>query len=236
MLSNHKKSKNPGDNKEMIVARERFLGQGYYDFLVKYINELISRLNIQKNDQSLMLDLGCGSGYYTRNVGVDKNKLEKIGIDISRNAISIAAKSDKNSSYLVGSVYRVPLMENTVDLLLNVFSPMYIEEAKRVLKKDGFIIKVIPGPDHMRQVAEMVYDVYRPHHIDFIKEIKEHKELGLIEQNTISRKISLDPNQLRNLISMTPYLYKFKKEQLDSLKSSEVSLSFTVIVVRRKNV
>ena len=37
LLANQKKKNNPGDNKIMLNARNEFLSQGYYDFLIKNI-------------------------------------------------------------------------------------------------------------------------------------------------------------------------------------------------------
>ncbi|MCF1440064.1 MAG: 23S rRNA (guanine(745)-N(1))-methyltransferase, partial [Shewanella sp.] len=58
----NKKSKDPGDNKEMMLARRSFLDAGYYEFLSQRVGELALEY---VPDCHRVLDLGCGEGYYT---------------------------------------------------------------------------------------------------------------------------------------------------------------------------
>ena len=62
---NHKKSKDPGDNKLMIAARRDFLELGYYDPLIESIKDLITdKLSFARKD-IVTFDAGCGEGYYS---------------------------------------------------------------------------------------------------------------------------------------------------------------------------
>ena len=59
-----KKSKNPGDSKDMIAARHDFLAAGYYLPLAKHIVGTIDEQVCSV--PYTVLDLGCGEGYYDR--------------------------------------------------------------------------------------------------------------------------------------------------------------------------
>ena len=83
---NMKASCNTGDEKEMIKARNLFLNEDYYLFLKNKLNEIILKLN-----PSNLLDLACGEGYYTKDLKVE----DKIGIDLSKEALKIASRIDK---------------------------------------------------------------------------------------------------------------------------------------------
>ena len=49
LISNQKRSKNPGDSKEMVLSRVEFLSKGYYKILSDKINEMIVEC-LEKNN------------------------------------------------------------------------------------------------------------------------------------------------------------------------------------------
>lgn len=234
LLANKKRNLNPGDNKSMINARESFLSQGYYDFLVQSIESLIqTNSSITKSDLSCFLDLGCGSGYYSRSILSSEN-YKKFGIDISKNAIAKAAKLDKKSTYIISSVFDLPLNDSSIDVVLNVFSPIDMSEVMRVLKPEGLLIKVIPGNNHMKEVAVKVYESFIPHQSTIVKELEDLEYLKVVETENVEKTIQLAGDDLRNCISMTPYVYKFDNEQLVKLEELSITLSFLVIIAQKK--
>ena len=234
LLANQKKRLNPGDNKEMMLARETFLTTKHYDFLIEHIDSFI-KVCIFKSDKSFeelnLLDLGCGSGYYTRNI-LSKTRINKIGIDISKPGIRKASKNDKQSSYFISSIFDLPIEEQSINIILNIFSPVSISEVIRVLKPEGYFIKVIPGENHMVEIAKQVYDEFIPHQSSIEEEISSEEKLQLIKVEKLEKKIYLKGEDLQNQIAMTPYYYKFESEVLNQLKELEVTISFKVIVTR----
>lgn len=232
ILANQKKSNNPGDNKIMLTAREAFLSTGNYDFLIENIESTINSFDLFFNFNDgifQLLDLGCGTGYYTRNIFKQKN-LKKIGVDVSKLGIAKASTKDKASTYLVGSVFNLPIEDNSINLLLNIFAPIHLEELKRVLKSGGYFIKVIPSGDHMKEVAELVYENFLPHQSSIKEDLESCSMFKIIKVENLKRTIFLSGKDLHDFISMTPYLYKFKKEQLDLLKELLVTISFKIII------
>lgn len=232
LLPNQKKKNNPGDNKVMLNARDEFLATGHYDFLIRKIEATINSLELfsfSNNKITHLLDLGCGTGYYTRNI-FKQQKIKKIGIDISKIGIAKAAKLDKVSTYIVGSAFNLPIATNSIDLLLNIFSPIYLEELIRVLKSGGYFIKVIPTGNHMKEVAELVYEEFIPHTSRIKLELESDSIFQIVKEESINKIVLLSGKTLIDFITMTPYLYKFKKEQLETLKELSVTLSFKIII------
>ena len=133
--ANQKNSKAPGDDKGMVSARRAFLDKGFYEPLRRTLCDLAAELT---GDVPTVLDAGCGEGYYTAGVRqalMDAGKAPQIaGIDISKFSVQKAAKRYEGIEFAVGSVYHLPMEEECADLLLNVFSPLAIEEFRRVLK------------------------------------------------------------------------------------------------------
>jgi 23S rRNA (guanine745-N1)-methyltransferase len=236
LLPNKKKSNDPGDTKQMIRSREDFLSTGTFDFLIDRLKTEIVTLykeSITEDKQGLALDLGCGSGYYNRHL-FESPLFQRIGIDISKNAASIAARIDKESLYLVGSVFSVPVLDQTVDMLLNIFSPLELKEAHRLLKEGGHLIKVVPGKKHMVEISEMIYEKVIEHSSDFEKKVNSFEGLSIHSQFQLEQKVTICSENLLSWISMTPFFYKFEKAELSKLKGQDVTLSFGVYIVRKE--
>lgn len=132
---NRKHSRAPGDDKAMAAARHAFLEKGYYAPLCEELCQLAVELT---GDAPAVLDNGCGEGYYT--AGIYRALCEAgktpvmAGIDISKPILRLAAKREKNVQFAVASSYRLPAADGSVDLLINCFSPLAIEEFRRVLR------------------------------------------------------------------------------------------------------
>lgn len=121
---NRKHSKSPGDDKGMVAARRAFLEKGWYAPLREALCELAQEA---AGDAPVVLDAGCGEGYYTagiRDALLAAGKTPIVaGIDISKFSLQKAAKKYPGIEFAVASAYRLPVAAESVDLLLNVFSP-----------------------------------------------------------------------------------------------------------------
>jgi len=122
----HKRSKQPGDSKAMVLARSHFLNTGIYQAIANKLTEMVSTLIINDNDYCL-LDAGCGEGYYFDFIlkklrdNKAENKLSFIGLDISKDAIMQATKRNKQISWVVGTNRKPPIKDESVDIILCLF-------------------------------------------------------------------------------------------------------------------
>jgi 23S rRNA (guanine745-N1)-methyltransferase len=162
---NQKKSKSPGDNEMMISARRNFLELGFYDPLIERIKTIIQEDFTFNDNHFIALDAGCGEGYYSEKVmnNIPGLTSQIIGTDISKYAVKNAAKKYKDNFYFVSSVFNLPVATEGVDLILSIFSPFKPEEFKRFLTTDGYFIIVSPGENHLKELAELIYDSFRAH-------------------------------------------------------------------------
>ena len=132
---NQKHSADPGDDKAMSAARRDFLSKEYYTPL---LNTICSHILPLVDENAVILDAGCGEGYYTAGIrtaltGAGKTP-SMAGIDISKSILRLAAKREKQVEFAVASCYHLPFADETADLLLDCFSPLAIDEFRRVLK------------------------------------------------------------------------------------------------------
>lgn len=100
-----------------------------------------------------VLDAACGEGYGSNMIsGVAKSV---IGIDISKEAIDNATKryGKENLKYINASVEKLPLEDNSIDVVISFetiehvnkeVQNQFVEEIKRVLRKNGILIMSSP--------------------------------------------------------------------------------------------
>ncbi len=136
----HKKSKAPGDSKEMVDARQCFLDSGVYlpiaQMLLRTVDSLLP------NGDVTLLDAGCGEGYYLNYLAAHLNNesASLIGVDISKPAIVAAARRNKAITWIVGSNKQLPVVPASLDVIICMFGyPMY-EAFAKVLKPGGKVL------------------------------------------------------------------------------------------------
>ncbi|MBQ8372410.1 MAG: methyltransferase domain-containing protein [Clostridia bacterium] len=223
-----------GDNREMVEARSAFLDRGFYAPLAAKVAEVACA---HLSAGGLVLDAGCGEGYYTdaveRAIAKRDGGSRVVGFDISRDAVKRAAKRNGSISLAVASSYDMPLGTGEIDLLLNVFSPMAIEETKRVLKVGGVFIFVYPDVEHLFELKAAVYDT--PY-----KNVPKEPALDgfrLLSDEGLEFLMNLDGQEdVLSLFMMTPYAYRTgaaERERLYALESLECRAQFRIAVYER---
>ena len=224
-----------GDNKEMVLARRAFLDSGAYLPLAEKLCESVLR---HTRDGAVILDGGCGEGYYTdlleRRLAALGKDVSVFGFDISRDAVRLAAKKNRALSLAVASSYDMPVADGSVDILLNVFAPQALSETLRVLGAGGKFIMAIPDENHLFGLKSILYE--KPY-----KNTVEKSELAgfsLLSEEKISYTLTLDtPGKISSLFMMTPYAYRTPpkaRERLLSLERLETEIEFIVFTYERE--
>jgi len=236
LLAQHKNSKAPGDNKDMVLARRAFLSQGHYLPLAIKIAELLrEQLGPMSSESVALFDAGCGEGYYLqaicKELAAQHIKPIVSGIDISKPAVQKAAKLNKHGEFAVASCFNIPLAENSQNAVIQIFAPSSPSEIKRILKHEGVWIAVNPAADHLRQLKSIVYDSPQSHELD----TQAEEGFSLLAQERLSFTIHLENSEERNnLLLMTPFYWtisKAKKEQLLS-QLMEVKVDFDIKIMQ----
>jgi len=215
----HKKSKEPGDSKAMMRARRDFLEAGFYLPLAKMITQIIEAHHSTNTKQHL-LDMGCGEGYYSRQImALHKNAedLDLHGIDIAKNAIIAAAKKQKEAHFIVASNNNMPYSDAYFDLILRVYAPSNAKEITRLLKAQGFLLIVTPGPRHLWQLREFIYHDVKAHNTE--TELPEG--FKVISTQQLSYTIAPDQEHRLALLQMTPFAWKATTDILERIKAAK---------------
>jgi len=229
LISNQKNSKNPGDSKEMVLARIDFLSRGFYKKISEEISRVIGKYLNEKGTESNIniLDVGCGEGYYLSNLKEslkDNNTdISYYGIDVSKEAVKYAARNDKECIFSVGTNYHLPIKNESCDIVFSVFSPIDIDEVDRVLKHDGIFLRVLPRVNHLIELRDIIYDDVKIK--DKVYKVDENKGKYIDEVN-ITYKMDLNSEEIDSLLKMTPHYWKSNKENKEKLlKYNELSIT-----------
>lgn len=223
-----------GDNKLMLRARREFLEKGYYKPLCDVVCKVVGKYCGEK---SIILDAGCGEGYYTTAVKANFDKsniaVEMYGIDISKDAVDMAAKRKSCVNFAAASVFHIPVMTNSCDLLLTMFAPYCGEEYGRVLKNGGIMVMAIPSENHLWELKSKIYDT------PYKNEVKDYQLDGFefVGAEKISYTMNIPENSdILSLFSMTPYYYKtgkIEKERLNQLENLETQADFELLIYKK---
>ncbi|MDT8894732.1 methyltransferase domain-containing protein [Halomonas sp. I1] len=238
----NKRSRDPGDSKAMVAARRRFLEAGHY----RPIAEAVSRAVLEGapvGGTLHCLDAGCGEGFYLRELAEaaaereaatstkkargEAPVLSLLGVDISKWAVLAAAKRQKAATWVVGTNAHLPVQAESLDRVLCLFGfPVYAEFA-RVLKPGGELLMVEAGPDHLRELREIIYPSLKPP-----REGDAAAPEGFMQQSceTLRYAIELEGAEpIADLLAMTPHLHRAGAEGREKA-AALTSLSLTVDV------
>lgn len=206
--ANQQHSKAPGDDKTMASARTRFLEGGWYEPLRSKLCQLAGEALPEGGS---LLDAGCGEGWYTAALSeiVKAKGGRTAGVDLSKPAVKKAARRCPDGEIAVCSVYHLPLAADSVDVLVDCFSPLAREEFYRVLKPGGMFLYVVPGPRHLWELKEILYDT--PYENE--EKVEEYEGFSPPLVTAVETSFTLtDPEDIQALYHMTPYTWKTPKE------------------------
>ena len=223
-----------GDNKDMVLARRKFLSGGFYEPLARRIADLV----LQNTPiGGALLDAGAGEGYYTdiieRAFMMRERKSDVSAFDISKDAVREICRKNPRISAVVAGSYHMPIADSEFDTVVNTFSPLALDETLRVLKAGGIFIMAIPGEMHLYELKALIYDTPYKNTVD--DTALDGFELVLDVPLTYDIYLGNAEN-VNNLFMMTPYAYRTNsagRERVLSAESLKCTADFRIFVYRK---
>ena len=216
-------------DKENFQNRQEILEAGFYQAILEGISDLLAT----KPSAKTVLDIGCGEGFYSRKLQESHSDKTFYAFDISKDSVQIAAKSEPNwaVNWFVGDLARLPIKDASMDILLDIFSPANYGEFRRVLSKDGILIKVIPTENHLKEIRQMVQDqlTKKDYSNQDIKEhFQEHFRIQSSQIASLTKPISAEQRQA--LLAMTPLLFHVDHTKIDWSQLTEITIEAEILV------
>lgn len=216
-------------DKENFQNRQQILEAGFYQAILEVVSDLLSN---SKNAKTI-LDIGCGEGFYSRKLQERHPDKTFYAFDISKDSVQIAAKSEPNwaVNWFVGDLARLPIKDASMDILLDIFSPANYGEFRRVLSKDGILIKVIPTKNHLKEIRQKVQDQLTKKDYSN-QDIKNHfqEHFTILSSQTASLTKTITAEQLQALLSMTPLLFHVDQTKIDWSQLTEITIEAEILV------
>ena len=218
-------------DKENFQNRQQILEAGFYQAILEDVSDLLAANPSGKT----VLDIGCGEGFYSRKLQESHSEKTFYAFDISKDSVQIAAKSEPNwaVNWFVGDLARLPIKDASMDILLDIFSPANYGEFRRVLSKDGILIKVIPTKNHLKEIRQKVQDQLT--NKDYSnQDIKNHfqEHFTILSNQTASLTKTITTEQLQALLSMTPLLFHIDQSKIDWSQLTEITIEAEILVGR----
>ena len=214
----HKRSKEPGDSAEMMLARRAFLEAGHYDALRQAVGEALSKALPEQAEA--VLDIGCGEGYYTAwfaDIAAARGA-QGFGLDVSKTAIRFAAKRYPQAQFCVASSHRLPFADASLDAVIRIYAPCNAGELARVVKTGGVVITVAPGPRHLVQLKGLIYENVLLHETDN----ETLPGFRRLQQSELGYPMALTGNEAAALLQMTPFAWRARPEVGEQLRRQDI--------------
>ncbi|WP_218219894.1 methyltransferase domain-containing protein [Nesterenkonia sp. Act20] len=133
----------------MIMARERVQSAGVFAAL----SALLTHVELPES-APLILDCGAGTGHYLHQLLDAHPDSRGIALDLSTAGLKRAARHPRALALAWDLWEPLPLLEDSVDLLIDVFAPRNVSEYARVLRPGGTAVVVTPRQGHLAELRE----------------------------------------------------------------------------------
>ena len=228
LLLNGKKDKHY--DKASFERRHQILEAGFYDHILKAIEELV----LDDGAEKVILDVACGEGYYARQLA-QKGKNRVLAFDLSKDSITLAAKKDipKNVAWFVGDLAKLPLADQSVDVILDIYSPANYQEFKRVLKPGGKLIKVVTASEHVAELRQAAKEQLSKQSYSNQK-ILDHfgQAFPVFDISHTSQTSPATQEQLLDFAQMTPLFFHVDLNQIDWQSLTEITIAADILVAK----
>lgn len=235
LLAQRKRSRAPGDNADMVQARQRFLAAGHYAPLAQAIGD---RLGAELADpaSARLLDIGCGEGWYTQQLQ-QRLGCHTAGLDISKDAIRAACRRSREILWLVATGADMPLASASVDAATLIFSRLLPEPTARVIRPGGLLLVVHPGPDHLLALRRLIYTDVRPGS-GFDPAAQLQPWFEPLASTRLAFEFRLDDAAaVRDLLAMTPHGQRLRAEaraRVEACTQLQEQADFRLALFRRR--
>ena len=229
------KQKPTGDSRQLMRAKRFLLETGIFDSMVVKVAQMMAEHFSQEMTQ---LDYDAADGFFLRSLAQhmaaqsDSVTLQQFGAIEAENAIFAAAKAQTLAHLDLVSLKKLPYADGCFDIVTLFDKPLKGKECLRVLKDDGKLLLVIPGPRHLWQLKAMVYPELSQK--PFAPNLP--KSLDVIGTEEVSDSFALQGEQALTLLEMTPFAWRANDKMRHEIKSTyfdELTIDFRIVVAKK---
>lgn len=205
-------------NKKMLLHRGRLIQSGMYQPLLE---KIIASMDL--NGETL--DVGCGEGSFLSELSKLGLTGSRFGFDISKDGIYLASNQPIDAFWCVADLTNLPFANQSMDTILNIFSPSHYQEFQRVLKKDGTVIKVIPEAEYLKELRAAFYpeDETKQTYSNEKVLAKFSKKMDVLINEQITFTFSVPEEYRLDLLEMSPLEWGVAEKVKEAIKKNPLS-------------
>ena len=237
-----KPSRDPGDDAAMVASRRRVLDGGLFDPLADLLAEHVHALAGEDEGgraAALLVDAGCGEGFYThRLAGRVPPGVAVLGVDISRHAVSAAARRHRaRVGWAVANNKRLPVLAGRADIVTSLFGFETWSPWAALQEPGQRVVVVDAGPRHLIELREIAYERVRLHAAPS-DEAASRAGYRLEDERSLAYvRAGLDAATLADVLAMTPHAHRARagaRETIASRAATDLTVDVTVRTYRRQ--
>lgn len=216
LLPNRKHSREPGDSPAMLRSRRAFLQAGFHDRMASATNAAVAGV-LSGREHANIADFGCGEGFFLAGLKRDLDRATIrpygwFGVDISRTGVRMATTYDRDVRWVVASLHESPFLPQSLDVVLSMCAPIAPADLRRVVRHDGALVTVTPGPDHLDALRALIYPTVVPH-LPTPALMAGDTHFNLSGSSRVRYPIAVNSQEdISNLLAMTPYYWNISRE------------------------
>ncbi|UQS85554.1 methyltransferase domain-containing protein [Apilactobacillus apisilvae] len=215
-------------NTDMLVSRRNIIRAGLFDGILNKISSLIP------SGKQNILDIGSGEGTPLSKVeSIRNNQDTAIGFDISKPGVNLSTSEiNSNLFYCVADLANLPFNDDSISIIMDLFSPSSYNEFNRIIKNNGHLIKIVPNSGYLLELRKKLYsDNDQKQNYDNFNVINlfmEHYPNSVTHQ--VKYKFKIPQGMQKDLMLMTPMHWgkdakDLTKSQLNELTSITVDVT-----------
>lgn len=214
--------------KELFLNRRFVLEQLIYKDVYRFISEFINK----KGKETInIFELGSGesthSYYIKKLLNINNNYCVS---DLSKEAIEMSTDYLKDGLLpIICDAYNLPIKDASVDYVVDILSPFNNKEVKRILKKDGFFIKVFPECNYLKELRKLInlkdYDKENEVFDNFAKNFET------VEKRIVNYTINLTPELSQSIIKMTPLTNNHNTQN----NLTKITINLKIVIAKNKS-
>ncbi|MGC6769909.1 methyltransferase domain-containing protein [Enterococcus sp. LJL51] len=215
-------------NQKMFSHRQAMIKSGMY-------KNMLAAVLPQTAEGKVILDVGCGEGSFLSELAFLGMEGTKIGFDISKEGVYLASNQPIDAFWCAADLTNLPFADQSVDCILNIFSPSHYGEFQRVLTPKGRVIKIIPEEGYLKELRAGFFpeDLEKQHYSNLKVVEKFSQSMKLIENQRITTIFDVPQERRLDLLEMSPLEWQAtteRKAQLQENPLEEITVDLRMLI------
>ncbi|WP_271000378.1 putative RNA methyltransferase [Listeria seeligeri] len=221
----------------LFESRKKVIVSGFFE---KLIERMITIITDTKKTEVVLYDAGCGEGSHlariVKELQTKGQSVQAVGLDIAKEGVKQAARDYPGIVWTVADLANCPNQSETADVILNILSPSNYEEFTRLLKTDGYLLKVVPEENYLRELREFIYMDEKSSYSNDSVTSRLAEKLTVEHMERVTYKAPIAKELFADFLEMTPlgwHIDAEKKRELVANPPQELTVDLQIIIAKR---